>query len=79
MVTADYYYPDLGCLVDFLQSGVKKLLAWQESKPTTLDLRSQSFAIDHAMATPLTISLSNFIKILIVLAILSPKIKITVG
>jgi len=24
MVTRDYYYPDLGCLVDLLQSGVEK-------------------------------------------------------
>jgi len=29
MATADYYYPDWECLVDFfLESGVEKLLAW---------------------------------------------------
>jgi len=33
MVTADYYYPARGCLVDFfLQSGVEKLLAIEVSQ-----------------------------------------------
>jgi len=50
-VTADYHYPDLGCLVDFFAIQVEKLIAGIE--PTTLDLCSQSGAYDlSATATP---------------------------
>jgi len=39
MVTADYYYPDWVCLVDFLQSGIEKLLVWA-AEDWTDNLRS---------------------------------------
>jgi len=52
--TADYYYPESGCLVDFLQFGVKKLLALPVNDPSTLDFSSQSYPFDRwATATPL--------------------------
>jgi len=41
MVTADYYFPDWGCCVDFFQFGVEKLLEWLRIEPTTLDLSTQ--------------------------------------
>jgi len=48
MVTADYYYPDWGCLVDFFCfSGLKS--CWHRRlgiEPVTLDLSSQSGAYD---------------------------------
>jgi len=46
LVTADYNYHDWGCLVNFF-AGVEKLLAWLGIEPTTLDLSSQSSALDH--------------------------------
>jgi len=46
IVTADYYYPDRGCLFDFLPFGVEKLLTWQGIEQTTLDLSSQSGAFE---------------------------------
>jgi len=40
-VTADYYYPDWECLVDFfLQSGVESLLAYGMGEDKTSNLRS---------------------------------------
>jgi len=36
VVTVDFFYPDWGRLVDFLLSGVKKLLAWMGIEPTFL-------------------------------------------
>jgi len=39
-------------LLNFFQSGVKKLLAWRGIELTTLDLRSQSGAYDLSAATP---------------------------
>jgi len=48
MATADFYYPDRECLVNFLQSWVEKLLAWPGIEPTTKDLSSQSGAFDHS-------------------------------
>jgi len=51
MVTADYHYPDWGCLVDFfLQSGVEKLLAWAAGDLThnALDLCSL-FWLQHSI------------------------------
>jgi len=48
VATADYYYPDLGCLFDFLcNPGLKN--CWHGLlgiKPTTFDLSSQSGAFD---------------------------------
>jgi len=47
MNTADFYYPDWGCMFGFfLQSGIEKLHAWQGIEPTTLHLRSKSGAYD---------------------------------
>jgi len=49
MVTADHYNPDWGCLDDFLQYRVQKLLAWLgiwDGEPATLDLSSQPGAFD---------------------------------
>jgi len=47
MYTADYHYPDRGCLVDFLaiRSGKIAGMGWG---PITLDLSSQSGAFDHS-------------------------------
>jgi len=60
MATADYYYPDWECLVDFFcNPGLKNCWhGWPGIEPTTttLDLSSQSGAYDlSAMATPLVI------------------------
>jgi len=55
MVTADYYYPDWGCLVDFFAIEVEKLLAWAAGDWThnPWDICSQSGAHDlSAKATP---------------------------
>jgi len=55
LVTADYYYPDWGALLIFLQYGVQESLAWPRIEPTTLDLSSPLGAFDHsAMAIPKT-------------------------
>jgi len=35
------------CLVDFLLSGVEKLMAWLGIEPTTLDPNSQPGLFDH--------------------------------
>jgi len=55
MVTADYYYPNWECLVDFFAIRGWKIAgtAWGLNfEPTTLDLSSQSGAYDlSAIAT----------------------------
>jgi len=45
LVTADYYYTEWGCLVDFFKSGVKKLLARRGIEFTTFYHRSQWSAL----------------------------------
>jgi len=56
VVTADYYYPDWECLVDFFFNPRLKN-CWHgrpEIEPTTLDLSSQPGAYDlSATATPI--------------------------
>jgi len=55
MATADYYYPDWECLVDFFcNPGLKNCWhGWPGIEPPTLDLSSQSGAYDFsATATP---------------------------
>jgi len=48
MNTADYYYPEWGCLLDFLSNPVLKN-CWRDwgFEPTTYNLTSQSGAFDH--------------------------------
>jgi len=54
-MSASYIFTDWEYLIDFLLSGVKKLLPRPSIKPTTLDLSSQSGAFDQStMATPLS-------------------------
>jgi len=51
MATADYFYPDRGCLVDFF--AIRGWKINQDIEPSTFDLSFQSGAFDHfAMATP---------------------------
>jgi len=52
-VTADYYYPDWGCLIDCILKSVMKncWLGWRSIETTTLDLNSQSGAFDQSATT----------------------------
>jgi len=52
-------YSDWGCLV-FLQSRVKKLLAWPGIEPPTLNLCCQSDDFDHSLRQPKMIIFSFF-------------------
>jgi len=64
-VTADYYYPDWGCLADFFcDSSLKNCwFGWPGIEPTTLDLSSQSGAYDLSATATLLSKLQAFAKV----------------
>jgi len=47
-VSADYYYPEWGCLVDFFAIMGWTIAGMSKIEPTTLDLDSKSGAFEHS-------------------------------